>query len=65
MALIRWEPVRELNTLQSEMNRLFNTLFDAPVPRNGYPGGLGETGKLRTATLNGRRTPDRRGACRR
>jgi HSP20 family protein len=32
MALIRWEPVRELNTLQSEMNRLFNTLFDAPAP---------------------------------
>jgi HSP20 family protein len=32
MALIRWEPVRELNTLQSEMNRLFNTLFDAPTP---------------------------------
>ncbi len=30
MALIRWEPVRELNTLQSEMNRLFNTLFDTP-----------------------------------
>ncbi len=35
MALIRWEPVRELNTLQSEMNRLFNTLFDAPAPGNG------------------------------
>jgi HSP20 family protein len=32
MALIRWEPVRELNTLQSEMNRLFNTLFDASTP---------------------------------
>jgi HSP20 family protein len=32
MALIRWEPVRELNTLHNEMNRLFNTLFDAPVP---------------------------------
>ena len=32
MALIRWEPVRELNTLQSEMNRLFNNLFDTPVP---------------------------------
>jgi HSP20 family protein len=31
MALIRWEPVRELNTIQSEMNRLFNTLFDAPA----------------------------------
>ena len=35
MALIRWEPVRELNTIQSEMNRLFNTYFDAPVPGNG------------------------------
>ena len=30
MALIRWEPVRELNTIQSEMNRLFNTFFDTP-----------------------------------
>jgi HSP20 family protein len=28
MALLRWEPVAELNTLQSEMNRLFNTVFD-------------------------------------
>jgi HSP20 family protein len=35
MALIRWEPVRELNTIQSEMNRLFNTYFDAPAPANG------------------------------
>ena len=35
MALIRWEPVRELNTIQSEMNRLFNTLFDSPHPGNG------------------------------
>ena len=35
MALIRWEPVRELNTIQSEMNRLFNTYFDAPAPGNG------------------------------
>ena len=35
MALIRWEPVRELNTIQSEMNRLFNTFFDAPAPGNG------------------------------
>jgi HSP20 family protein len=31
MALIRWEPARELNTIQSEMNRLFNTLFDGPA----------------------------------
>ncbi len=35
MALIRWEPVRELNTLQSEMNRLFNTVFDAPSGGDG------------------------------
>src|SRR3981081_4350543 len=34
MALIRWEPVRELNTIQTEMNRLFNTLFDSPAPGN-------------------------------
>src|SRR5205085_5332140 len=32
MAPIRWEPVRELNTIQNEMNRLFNTFFDAPTP---------------------------------
>ncbi len=38
MALIRWEPVRELNTLQSEMNRLFNTLFDSPLPNGGTDG---------------------------
>jgi HSP20 family protein len=37
MALIRWEPVRELNTLQNEMNRLFNSVFDAPLP-NGSAG---------------------------
>jgi HSP20 family protein len=30
MAVIRWEPVGELNTIQNEMNRLFNTLFDQP-----------------------------------
>jgi HSP20 family protein len=28
MALIHWEPVAELNTIQSEMNRLFNTFVD-------------------------------------
>jgi HSP20 family protein len=32
MALIRWEPVRELNTIQNEMNRLFNTFFESPSP---------------------------------
>ena len=35
MALIRWEPVRELNTIQSEMNRLFNTFFDSPAASGG------------------------------
>jgi HSP20 family protein len=30
MALIRWEPVAELNTIQNEMNRLFNTFFEQP-----------------------------------
>jgi len=32
MALVRWEPVRELSSLQNEMNRVFNTFFDAPTP---------------------------------
>jgi HSP20 family protein len=31
MARIRWEPAAELNTIQAEMNRLFNSLFDTPV----------------------------------
>ena len=35
MALIRWEPVRELNTIQNEMNRLFNTFFEAPATGTG------------------------------
>jgi HSP20 family protein len=30
MALIHWEPVAELNTIQNEMNRLFNNFFDQP-----------------------------------
>jgi HSP20 family protein len=34
MALIRWEPVRELGTIQNEMNRLFNTFFETPAPGN-------------------------------
>ena len=35
MALIRWEPVGGLSTIQSEMNRLFNTFFDTPTHSNG------------------------------
>ena len=35
MALVRWEPVRELNSLQQEMNRLFSSFFDTPAAGNG------------------------------
>jgi HSP20 family protein len=35
MALVRWEPARELHTIQQEMNRLFNTFFDAPAGGEG------------------------------
>jgi HSP20 family protein len=31
MALIRWEPMTELNSIQNEMNRLFNSFFDQPA----------------------------------
>jgi HSP20 family protein len=40
MALVRWEPVRELSSIQNEMNRLFNTFFDSPTPGNGGNAGL-------------------------
>ncbi len=43
MALIRWEPVRELNTIQHEMNRLFNTLFDSPTTTRDGGSGNGWT----------------------
>ena len=35
MTIVRWEPLRELNSLQSDMNRLFNTVFDAPSGTSG------------------------------
>jgi HSP20 family protein len=36
MPLIRWEPTRELQAVQNEMNRLFNSLFDMPpAPDSG------------------------------
>ena len=35
MAMFRCEPLRELSSLQNEMNRLFNTAFDTPTPGNG------------------------------
>ncbi len=38
MTLIRWEPIGELNTIQNEMNRLFNTFFDQPASTGRGPG---------------------------
>ena len=35
MTIVRWEPLRELGSLQNEMNRLFNTVFETPAPGNG------------------------------
>lgn len=35
MALLRWEPVRELQSIQQEMNRLFDTVFDTPSTSGG------------------------------
>ena len=29
MAIVRWEPLRELASIQNEMNRLFGTVFEA------------------------------------
>ena len=45
MALIRWEPARELVSLQNEMNRLFGTFFDS----TGSPAGGNETGSAASA----------------
>jgi len=36
MALVRWDPVRELDTFQSDMNRLFDSFFGR---REGAPAG--------------------------
>ena len=33
MALVRWDPIREIDSLQGEMNRLFSTFFDTPTNR--------------------------------
>jgi HSP20 family protein len=37
MTIVRWEPLREFSTLQNEMNRLFNTVFDAPTSAGNAP----------------------------
>src|SRR3954453_1361240 len=35
MALVRWDPARELDSLQSDMNRLFDRFFDTRSNGNG------------------------------
>jgi HSP20 family protein len=35
VTIVRWEPLRELSSLQNEMNRLFSAAFDAPAGGNG------------------------------
>ena len=40
MALVRWDPIREIDSLQGEMNRLFSSFFDTPAGR-GDGGGNG------------------------
>ncbi|UBF28774.1 Hsp20/alpha crystallin family protein [Kovacikia minuta CCNUW1] len=35
MALVRWEPFREINSLQREMNRLFDNLTPTTTALNG------------------------------
>jgi HSP20 family protein len=37
VTIVRWEPFRELSSLQTEMNRLFNAAFEAPAGGNAAP----------------------------
>ena len=39
MALVRWDPLRDIDSLQGEMNRLFSTFFDTPTARGANGGG--------------------------
>jgi HSP20 family protein len=38
MALVRWDPVRELDSLQTDMNRLFDRFFGTPTGGKGISG---------------------------
>jgi len=35
VTIVRWEPFRELSSLQTEMNRLFSAAFEGQGPGNG------------------------------
>jgi HSP20 family protein len=41
MAVVRWDPTRELDSLQGEMNRLFSNFFDTPGTAGKGNGGNG------------------------
>ena len=43
MAIVRWDPTCELDSLQGEMNRLFSTFFDTPTSRGANGPGNGAT----------------------
>jgi HSP20 family protein len=43
MTIVRWEPIRELSSLQSDMNRFFDAMFQAPT-------GGGQAAQLRRWT---------------
>jgi HSP20 family protein len=38
MALVRWDPMRELDSLQGDMNRLFDRFFEGGRAANGTTG---------------------------
>jgi HSP20 family protein len=38
MGLVRWDPIREIDSLQGEMNRLFSSFFETPTTRGGGNG---------------------------
>ena len=40
MAILRWDPTRDLSSLQSEMNRVFSTFFDSPANEPSGSGGF-------------------------
>ncbi len=39
MAVVRWDPIREIDSLQGEMNRLFSSFFDSPPAHAGAGNG--------------------------
>jgi HSP20 family protein len=43
MTIVRWEPIRELSSLQSDMNRFFDAMFQTPA-------GGGQAAQLRRWT---------------